>query len=131
MRKCYLAGPMRSKPEFNYPAFMDGARRLREAGWEVFNPAEMDTAEDDQDPEFLEMSIEEQEAHAGAPSNARRYARRDCRVLIDILRAEKGDAIVVLPDWEESAGAIAETAVSAWVGLPRLTLDEAINEGGV
>lgn len=124
-RKCYLAGPMRSKPGFNYPAFMDGAMRLRGMGWVVFNPAEMDIAQDNQDPEFFTMSIADQEAHAGAPVNARRYARRDAKVLIDELRAENGDAIVVLPDWEESTGAKAEVAIARWVGLTVLTLEEA------
>lgn len=128
MAKCYLAGPMRSKPEFNYPAFMDGARRLREKGWTVFNPAEMDIKEDAPGDDFLSMSIEEQEAHAGKPENARRYAWRDVRVIIGELKHENGDAIVVLPDWEESTGAIAETAVAKWVGLPRLTLEEACSE---
>lgn len=131
MAKCYLAGPMRSKPEFNYPAFMAGAAALRAAGWEVFNPAEMDVAEDEQDPGFLEMTREEQEAYAGAPVNARRYARRDCRVLIDQLRAEDGDAIVLLPDWHESTGAQAELWVSKWVGLHVMTLEEALNGGRV
>jgi hypothetical protein len=118
---------MRSKPEFNYPAFMDGARRLREKGWTVFNPAEMDIKEDAPGDDFLTMSIEEQESHAGKPENARRYAWRDVKVIIGELKYENGDAIVVLPDWEESTGAIAETAVAKWCGLPRLTLEEALN----
>lgn len=123
--RCYLAGPMRTKPEFNYPAFMAGAKALRENGWEVFNPAEMDIEQDNQDEEFTKMTIEQQKAHAGAPMNARRYARRDTRILIEKLRAEKGDAIVVLPDWEESTGAKAEVAIARWVGLRLLTLKEA------
>lgn len=124
MKRCYLAGPMRSKPQFNYPAFMDGAARLRAAGWEVFNPAEMDIEQDNGGAPTT-LSIEEQHAHASAFDNARRYAKRDCRVLIDELRAENGDAVVVLPDWEESTGARAEVAVARWVGLTFLTLEEA------
>jgi hypothetical protein len=125
MKRCYLAGPMRSRPAFNYPAFMAGAAALRAAGWSVFNPAEMDIEQDGVGAEFLQLTIEDQKSHAGAPANARRYAARDCSVLIGKLRAENGDAIVVLPDWAESVGARAEVAVSTWVGLPVLTLAEA------
>jgi len=128
MAKSYLAGPMRTKPEFNYPAFMAGAKALRERGWEVFNPAEMDLSEDNQDAEFLQMTIEEQKLHAGAAPNARRYARRDTNILINMLRSEDGDAIILLPDWEESVGARAEHALAQWVGLKVLTLEEALKE---
>ena len=124
--KCYLAGPMRSRPEFNYPAFLAGAKALRERGWEVFNPAEMDIDQDNHDEEFTHMTIEQQKAHAGAPVNARRYARRDTKILIEKLRAEKGDAIVVLPDWQDSTGAQAEVALARWVGLPVIPLEEVL-----
>lgn len=121
---------MRSKPAFNYPAFMDGASRLRAAGWFVYNPAEMDIAEDG--PKGIAapttLSIKEQQEHAARYDNARRYAKRDVAVLIEKLRAEIGDAIVVLPDWQESTGAKAEVAVALWVGLPMLTLEEALSK---
>jgi len=127
-RKCYLAGPMRSKPEFNYPAFMEGAAALRAKGWDVFNPAEMDIEEGDVTEDLLELSIEEQKCLAGTPANARRFAWRDVKCLIKKLLAERGDAIVLLPDWQESVGANAERAVAIWVGLKVLTLEEALNE---
>lgn len=38
----YLAGPMRSVPLFNFPAFMAAATRLRALGHTVLNPAEED-----------------------------------------------------------------------------------------
>jgi hypothetical protein len=126
IRAAYLAGPMRSKPEFNYPAFMSGAEALRSIGWFIHNPAEMDVLIDEQPDNFLDMTVEEQEAHAGAFRNARRYAARDTHVIIHLLRAEDGDAIIVLPDWEESTGARAEVAVAEWVGLKFLTIEEAL-----
>lgn len=125
MRRCYLAGPMRSKPAFNYPAFFSGEQRLSEAGWaEVYNPARMDIVLDDGGAD-QRLSIEEQHEHAAAPVNARRYAKRDARILIEVLKVEEGDAIVVLPDWEQSTGAKAEVALARWVGLPVLTIEEA------
>ena len=39
-RRIYIAGPMSGLADFNFPAFNDAARRLRDAGWEVDNPAE-------------------------------------------------------------------------------------------
>jgi hypothetical protein len=117
---------MRTKPSFNYPAFFAGEERLRAAGWGVHNPARMDIVEDDGGAPTT-LSIAEQLAHAGSPHNARRYAKRDCSILIEALKAEAGDAIVVLPDWEESTGAKAEVAIARWVGLPVMTLEEAIN----
>lgn len=117
--KCYLAGPMRSKPDYNYPAFNEAAEWLRAKGWTVFNPAAMDKKANDA-PNH--PTVEEQKVYASKPANARRYARRDLRVLIDILRAENGDAIVLLPDWQESIGATAELAVARWVGLRTLEL---------
>jgi hypothetical protein len=38
--RLYLAGPMTGHPENNYPAFNAAARRLRDAGFVVLNPAE-------------------------------------------------------------------------------------------
>jgi hypothetical protein len=40
MSRVYIAGPMTGLPEFNFPAFHAAAKAWREAGWEVFNPAE-------------------------------------------------------------------------------------------
>lgn len=127
--RCYVAGPMRSRPQFNYPAFMAAAASLAARGWEVFNPAAMDLEHDGADAAALGcLSIVEQEAHAGTPANARRYAARDLGVIVGRLRAEDGDAIVMLPGWEESVGARAERAVAEWCGLRVLTLEDALEE---
>ena len=126
-RACYLAGPMRSVPEFNYPAFMAAAAQLRAAGWAVFNPAELDIELDAGGPD-LTLSVEEQEEHAADFTNARRYAHRDTVLLIERLRAERGDAIVTLPEWTTSIGARAEVAMAEWVGLAHYTVAEAVAE---
>ena len=40
--KIYIAGPMRSYPAFNFPAFHAAAKDLRERGHAVWSPAEND-----------------------------------------------------------------------------------------
>jgi hypothetical protein len=39
--KLYLAGPMTGYPELNFPAFHAEAMRLRDLGFEIVNPAEI------------------------------------------------------------------------------------------
>ena len=121
--KCYIAGPMRGLPEYNYPAFMDADDQLTAAGWETYNPAKMDIENDVED--HAAQSVDEHKIHDTA-RNARRFAHRDVKVLIDILRAENGDAVIVLPGWKGSIGALAEVAVAKWVMLPILTLEAAL-----
>ena len=38
----YVAGPMRGYENYNFPAFDRCSRVLREQGWNVINPAELD-----------------------------------------------------------------------------------------
>lgn len=103
MRSAYISGPMRGIEDFNFPAFDRAEAVLRRAGWELFNPAQMDR---DQpvagDPD--------------SPQVQRKYARRDTDAILS-LRAEQGDAIILLEGWEKSRGARAELYFSLWVGL--------------
>lgn len=124
-RTCYIAGPMRGLPGYNYPAFHEATKRLREVGWNVISPAELDIEADNEN--FEAHSMEQQVLHDTA-SNARRFARRDLRILTDVLKSENGDAVVVLPGHEKSVGARAETAVAKWVFLPIYTVEEAIEQ---
>lgn len=117
--KCYIAGPMRGIPEYNYPAFMEAAERLRALGFEVFNPAEMDI-EDTED--YAARTLQEQVIHDTAIA-ARHFARRDIDVILNDMKAEDGDFIVTLPEWKSSMGALAEVQVAQWVSLPIRTME--------
>jgi hypothetical protein len=114
MRTAYISGPMRRVPEYNYPAFFAAEKALQDAGWEVLNPARIS---EEKHPGFVSD---------GSPVHSRLFAAQDLAVIIWKLRAERGDAVVTLPGWEQSRGACGEVAVGRWVRLPILTLEEAL-----
>ena len=118
-RACYLAGPMRGYENFNFPAFHAAAEKLRQAGWVVFNPAEMDIELDGMNEDGSGLT----EVEAGSYESLRRYAHRDTQLLINKLKSENEDAIVLLPRWQESVGARAETGVAQWVQLQVIPYD--------
>lgn len=94
-QKVYLAGPMTGYPEYNYPAFHKAARKLRDEGVFVYNPAEI--AEDYGGTEAFDM----RQAFA-------EYTRIIC---------EECDGVVMLPGWEESKGANIEHGLAKMLGL--------------
>lgn len=95
---------MRGYIDFNFPAFDAAAKKGRELGYGIINPADADRF----DPEWVHRLSSE--------SLMRRYARRDSRAILG-LRGESGDFIAMLPGWEKSKGATAEHAIAMWVGL--------------
>lgn len=107
---CYLAGKMRGVPDYNRPAFKQAAEALTEAGWTVISPADMDDEAGDI-PEGL------QENEIVDAQQVRRIVRRDLDAILT-LRAEQGDALIVLPGWMTSVGAMAEVMVAKWLHLP-------------
>ena len=92
MESLYLAGPMTGIEDYNYPAFDAAARDLRAQGFEVVNPTE----------EF------------GGDQTLGRdvYLRRAIENLLVV------EAIVMLPDWPRSSGAIFELGVARSLNLP-------------
>ena len=92
--RMYLCGPMTGLPEFNYPTFLKAAARLRDAGHEVVNPAELDNGETGREWSY--------------------YLRRD---LLELLTC---DSVAVLPGWERSKGATLEVHVARSLGMPVL-----------
>lgn len=142
-RACYVAGRMRGREDYHFPLFFAAEFALRGAGWEVFNPARMDIIADGwpnvdaregtpaEHRVGLRTDVATLDESKIGPADCRKYAKRDCLFLIDYLRAERGDALVVLPGWELSIGANAEVAVARWIQLPIIELDAAVAMGGL
>lgn len=102
----YLAGPMTGYPEYNFPAFRAAASRLRELGWGIRSPHELDEHENG--------------GKAPTPADAKPwsyYLRRDLRLLLEC------QSVVVLAGWRESRGANLEVHVASSLGMPVLDAD--------
>lgn len=95
--RLYIAGPMTGLPDFNRPAFHAAAAQLRAAGYEVVNPAELDSTHPIADP--------------GGYGAWGRYMRRDIPHLV------KCDALALLPGWTESKGARLEAHIAQELGM--------------
>lgn len=106
----YLAGPMTGYPQFNFPAFELAAQRLRESGTEVISPAELDdertrhAAANSPDGDLAAFELVTDEAWGT-------LIGRDVALV-----ADKVDAVVVLPGWEESRGAKIEVFTAMMCG---------------
>lgn len=110
MTRVYVAGPMRSIPYFNYPAFEKATEFLRSKGFEVISPAEMDGAEAAFNPYTLPPDYDWRVVPPEFDMNA--AIRRD---LLAILKC---DGVAVLPGWQKSSGARLETHLNAFLGHP-------------
>lgn len=82
----YIAGPMTGLPDFNYPAFADAAKLLRDAGFDVFSPAENGLS-------------------PAAPWNE--HMRVDLAHLVSHCYA-----VATLPNWAKSKGASLEVGIA-------------------
>lgn len=90
MKRVYVAGPMGGLPDLNFPAFAAETARLRELGYEVLNPAEINP--DHGTPWALCM-------------------RKDMAALVTC------DAVQTLPGWQRSPGASFEVLVATTLEL--------------
>lgn len=109
--KIYVAGPMRSIPFFNFPAFHAAAAKLRSQGHEVFSPAERDIAHHGVDISEGNATGDEALATEHHGFNLRDALADDCDFI-----CRHADAIAMLPGWERSKGAKAERALSIALG---------------
>lgn len=111
--RVYLAGPIRGVPHFNAPAFNTAATKLREAGHEVFNPAEHDVETFGQvrSPKGSEITLA-RKAGMTALELRRMVFKADTAWL-----CENADAVALLPNWQNSKGATAEHALALALGI--------------
>jgi hypothetical protein len=104
--RLYIAGPMTGYLQFNIPAFDAMAALLREEGYDVVSPAELD----DEDIRAISMessdgAIQTLETHGQTWGD---FLARDVKMLAD----DGIDGVVVLPGWAKSKGARLETYVA-------------------
>jgi Domain of unknown function (DUF4406) len=112
--KLYLAGPMRGYADFNFPAFDEGAAKLRQLGHTVFNPAERDREVHGND-----VNVSATGDLADVPQFSLRGALGADLAWI----CAHADAVVVLPGWDKSLGVAAEVATARALGLPVKTIE--------
>lgn len=101
MPSIYIAGPMKGLPLYNFPAFDAAAAQLAGDGWTPINPAQLDR-DAGFDPERDPLT----------PAFLKEAMKRDLLALLE------ADALVLLPGWPNSKGALAEKAVAQWRGIP-------------
>lgn len=97
-KRIYIAGPMTGLTEHNFPAFHAAADQLRQAGWNVVNPAE----------------------NFGGRTDLPRedYLRADVALLVGC------DAVAMLGGWEDSRGAKLEYLLARELGMPVLDAED-------
>tara|TARA_Y100000034_G_scaffold77797_1_gene93527 strand:+ start:716 stop:1126 length:411 start_codon:yes stop_codon:yes gene_type:complete len=105
----YIAGPMRGIEGFNFPAFDRQAKVLREQGWVVINPAEIDRELGSPSSDPMEYDpVTNYEDH----EFMRVALKRDTSVICDDCTA-----MYMMAKWEISRGALAEWHLAKALGL--------------
>lgn len=101
----YLGGPMTGIPQFNFPEFQRVARNLRNAGYNIVSPAELD------DPETERAALESPDGAPGSGSaNGEAwedFLGRDC-VIVSMPTCVGG---IFLEGWHRSSGADLESYI--------------------
>ena len=84
--KIYLSGPMTGIPDFNFPEFDRIAKNLRDAGYDVVSPADLNRKREDAGQVLSEIFYSD-------------FMKEDIREL------SKCDAIYMMKGWRYSPGA--------------------------
>ena len=116
--KIYLAGPMSGIPQFNYPAFDAAAAYLRDNGFDVMSPAEMDDpnirAAALASPDGAHREFQDTLERAGhQPETWGDFLARDVKIV-----ADQCDGIVLMEGWAGSRGARLEVFIALQVQKP-------------
>jgi hypothetical protein len=96
----YISGPMTGYPEFNYPAFHNAEQHLREIGYTVISPHELEPAE----------------------KTWEAFMRVDIKALMDCHK------VVTLPGWENSRGARIEVNLAKELGMKVVEFESLITK---
>lgn len=119
----YIAGSMRGKRFFNFPAFDEARDWLIDLGFVPISPADIDRELDNMYPLRMPMcKIEEYDRDNWQGSNndpvkLNSIICRDISVIM-CLHARRHDFVYALPDADRSTGASAEMALARWRQLP-------------
>lgn len=106
--RIYIAGPMRGRPYYNFPAF-DRERDIWQTdGWEVVSPADLDRRNG-----FDALDCAPDTDWNAIPDGF----DFDACVARDLAGLLGCHAIYMLDGWARSRGACAEKAVAEWTGL--------------
>jgi hypothetical protein len=111
MKRIYLSGPMTGILKFNHTAFHANAAFLRDMGYFVFSPAEMDIENG------IDLSRALDEDNPLTEDEYHELLKNDYHALIDC------DAIAFLPGWENSRGAKLESDFANVLKLERYRVD--------
>jgi hypothetical protein len=113
--RCYLAGPMRGIPYFNFPAFFAAEKKLKEKGYTVFNPARRDVQKYGKEIAAPDGSVKTAAAQVG-------FSLREALAMDSQWLCLNADAIALLPGWKKSKGANAELALAKALDLKVIKL---------
>lgn len=116
--RLYISGPMRGVENFNYPAFDAAQRHLENQGHTCFNPAQQDRL---RGFNFMGMAGDEDLTAYGFDIKA---------ALLEDLTwiAQTAEAVVMLPGWRYSKGAMAEVYLAKAIFLPTVELKYVVSE---
>ena len=113
MRKptIYIAGPMRGHDNWNFDSFDRQAKLLRQNGWQVINPAELE-----RNLQKKHGEIHPHEFDPDTNESDQEFLRKALKQdMIEI--CDKCTAIYMLKGWENSKGAITEWDLAQALGL--------------
>jgi len=104
MKKCYLAGPMRGYPDYNFPAFDAAKKDVETLGFHPVSPADLDRLHEG-------WGAVPPAEWTPTTENASEMIWRDLRALHGC------DAIYLLRGWKRSTGARVEESFARFLEL--------------